>query len=209
VEPLNQVRGISDAVSFARGRQEVDAERIAVWGSSLSGGNVIMAAALDPRIHCVVSQVPFITTGDPAALGAEFATMLHAERAAVNNGAAPTMMPVTDPDGGVCVMAGRDAYEYFERGKPLWRNEVTLSSINNVRAHESGFYIDRIAPRPLLMIIAEDDSVALPSHAHAAFDKAGEPKRKLVVAGGHFVPYLEQFDACTDAVIDWFNTYLR
>jgi fermentation-respiration switch protein FrsA (DUF1100 family) len=70
-------------------------------------------------------------------------------------------------------------------------------------------YIDRIAPRPLLMIIAEDDMVAPASHAHAAFDRAGEPKRKLVVAGGHFVPYTELFDACTAAAIDWFNVHFR
>lgn len=46
------------AVAHARTLERVDPERIALWGSSNSGGHVIWVAARDPRIAAVVSQVP-------------------------------------------------------------------------------------------------------------------------------------------------------
>lgn len=47
------------AVAFARAHPRIDPARIALWGTSLSGGHVIVVAAGDPRIAAVVSQVPF------------------------------------------------------------------------------------------------------------------------------------------------------
>jgi hypothetical protein len=38
--------------------ERTDAERIEVWGSSYSGGHVLVVAAVDRRVKCVVSQVP-------------------------------------------------------------------------------------------------------------------------------------------------------
>ena len=47
------------AVSFARSRAEIDSARIAVWGTSFSGGHVVETAARDPQIAAVVAQAPF------------------------------------------------------------------------------------------------------------------------------------------------------
>src|SRR5206468_5312028 len=47
------------AVAFARGLDGVDAERVALWGTSLSAGHVVSTAADDPRVAAVVAQVPF------------------------------------------------------------------------------------------------------------------------------------------------------
>ncbi|KAI1385718.1 Alpha/Beta hydrolase protein [Hypoxylon trugodes] len=40
---------------------DVDPSRIALWGSSFSGGIVLIAGAIDPRIKAVIGQVPFIS----------------------------------------------------------------------------------------------------------------------------------------------------
>ena len=40
---------------------EVDADRIGVWGSSYSGGHVLVLGAIDRRVKCVVWQVPLIS----------------------------------------------------------------------------------------------------------------------------------------------------
>ena len=47
------------AVEYARGRPEVDPDRIALWGSSLSGGHVI-AVADRVRPAAVIAQVPHL-----------------------------------------------------------------------------------------------------------------------------------------------------
>ncbi|HET9116926.1 MAG TPA: CocE/NonD family hydrolase, partial [Pseudonocardiaceae bacterium] len=48
------------AISYARNYSGVDPQRIALWGTSLSGGHVLAVAAEDPTIAAVVSQVPLI-----------------------------------------------------------------------------------------------------------------------------------------------------
>jgi dienelactone hydrolase len=47
------------AIAYVRQRQEVDPDRIALWGTSTSGGHVVKLAAADPRVIAVVVQMPF------------------------------------------------------------------------------------------------------------------------------------------------------
>ena len=48
------------ALRHVRGLRDVDARRVALWGTSLSGGHVLAVAATDPGVAAVVSQVPVI-----------------------------------------------------------------------------------------------------------------------------------------------------
>src|SRR3954468_16202201 len=48
------------AIACARGLDEVDAERVAAWGTSFSGGHVLCIAAEDLRLAAAISQVPFV-----------------------------------------------------------------------------------------------------------------------------------------------------
>src|SRR5277367_5115993 len=61
IDPWTQIRDYSDAITFAAGLPETDGDRIGVWGSSYSGGHVLVVAAIDRRVKCVVSQVPAIS----------------------------------------------------------------------------------------------------------------------------------------------------
>lgn len=193
VDPPRQLRGYRDAVSFVRALRQVDGSRIALWGSSFSGGHVLQAGALDPRVSCVVSQAPFISGSALLALRPDheaFVAALYAERESRSAGNPASMIPVTAPGDGPAALPGDDGHAYFTRtGGPTWVNEVTLSSFEAVRGHEPGWWIGQIAPRPLLMIVATDDAVTPTAHAEAAFARAGEPKRLVRVPGGHFDVY--------------------
>ncbi|MCP8323195.1 MAG: alpha/beta fold hydrolase, partial [Candidatus Methylarchaceae archaeon HK02M2] len=57
IDPWAQVGDYRHAISFARTLPEVDKEKIGIWGTSYSGGHVLMVGAVDPRVKCVVSQV--------------------------------------------------------------------------------------------------------------------------------------------------------
>ncbi|TMF68757.1 MAG: alpha/beta fold hydrolase, partial [Chloroflexi bacterium] len=61
IDPWQQVRDYRDAITFAETVAEVDRTRIGVWGSSYSGGHVLVMGAIDRRVRCVVSQVPLIS----------------------------------------------------------------------------------------------------------------------------------------------------
>ena len=56
IDPVLQVRDYRHAITFARTLPEVDGERIGVWGTSFSGGHVLMVGAIDRRVKCVVSR---------------------------------------------------------------------------------------------------------------------------------------------------------
>ena len=61
IDPWRQVRDYRDAITFAETLPETDAERIGIWGSSYSGGHVIVVGAIDRRVKCVVAQVPLVS----------------------------------------------------------------------------------------------------------------------------------------------------
>lgn len=213
VDPVRQVRGYRDAISYVRTLAGVDGARIAIWGSSFSGGHVLQAGAIDPRVGCVISQAPFISGweligGWPNA--ADVIAMTTAEREARSAGAEPTVMKVVGLPDEPCALPGEDGYAYFTTtGGPTWKNEITLSSLELARAHEPAKWIERIAPRPLLMIVADVDLVTPTAHALAAFERAGAPKKLVRVPGGHFDVYSGAgFDTATAETVAWLKGHL-
>src|SRR5260370_26796011 len=56
---FKQLTDLRDAITFAASQPEFDSEQgFGVWGSSFSGGLAIVTAANDPRVRCVVAQIP-------------------------------------------------------------------------------------------------------------------------------------------------------
>ena len=84
-----------------------------------------------------------------------------------------------------------------------WRNEVTLRSMEMAREWEPASYIERVSPTPLLLIVAAADTLTLTDLALAAYERALEPKRLLLLPGGHFGVYGEHFPTASSAARDW------
>jgi dienelactone hydrolase len=68
IDPWAQVRDYRHAITWAQTRSEVDPDRIGVWGSSYSGGHVLVLGAIDKRIKCVACQVPLVAEAPAAAM---------------------------------------------------------------------------------------------------------------------------------------------
>ncbi len=58
VDPLDQTTDLLNVIHWVQGEPQCDTARIGLWGSSFSGAHVVYAAARDPRIKAIVSQVP-------------------------------------------------------------------------------------------------------------------------------------------------------
>ena len=54
--PAEQISDYSDAITYAQTLPGVDAKRVGVWGSSYSGGHVLVVGATDRRVKAVMSQ---------------------------------------------------------------------------------------------------------------------------------------------------------
>lgn len=64
IVPMTQCSDISDAITYAATRPEVDADKLGIWGSSYSGGHVLYVGAVDRRVKVVLSQVPCVSGWD-------------------------------------------------------------------------------------------------------------------------------------------------
>jgi cephalosporin-C deacetylase-like acetyl esterase len=95
IDPWQQVRDYRHAITWVMSRAEIDADRIGVWGSSYSGGHVLVVGAIDRRVKCVVSQVPLVSGSRNlkrlirADMMAGVRKQFDADREARLNGAAP------------------------------------------------------------------------------------------------------------------------
>lgn len=219
IDPWAQVRDYRDAISYAASRDEIDAERIGVWGSSYSGGHVLVVGAIDRRVRCVSCQVPLISGHRNARriVRADFlapvGAMFDADRAARYAGGAPAMIPVVDEDPmAPSALPTPDSYAWFTQTgatrAPSWRNEVTLRSVEMFWEYEPGAYIEWVSPTPLLMVVAAKDHLTVSDLAIAAYERALEPKRLVVLPGGHFDAYTDAFDDAAGAAADWFGQHL-
>jgi uncharacterized protein len=219
IDPVRQVRDYRHAVTYARTLPELDRNRVGAWGTSYSGGHVLMLAAIDRRVCCVVSQVPTIS-GPVAAsrrtrpdLVASLTAAFDADREGRFAGALPATRPVVAEDPvGPCLLPGEDSWRFFTGTHgfaPAWRNEVTLRSAEMSRENEPGAWVARISPTPLLMVVATHDTLSPTDLALDAYNRALEPKRLVLLEGGHFDPYTGAgFAASSAAARDWFVRHL-
>lgn len=220
IDPWVQVRDYRHAITFARTLPEVDRDRIGVWGSSYSGGHVLVLGAMDRRVKCVVSQVPLVSGYRNVLrlvrndLIPQLRAQFDADRDARFRGEPPAMIAVVaeDPTKTPCALPTPDSWQWFtETGRtraPAWRNEVTLRSVEMLMEYEPWVYIDRIAPTPLLMVVAANDVLTPTDLALEAYNRALEPKKLVILPGGHFDAYTTDFQLAAGAARDWFVQHL-
>ncbi|MFT5425189.1 MAG: fermentation-respiration switch protein FrsA (DUF1100 family) [Gammaproteobacteria bacterium] len=221
IDPWAQVRDYRDTITFASSLPEIDDTRIGVWGSSYSGGHALVVAAIDRRVKCVVSQVPLVTGLENARrlvradIWATVREMFSKDRAARYAGKPPAMIPVvTPPDKPFdpCALPTPDSWEWFTETQklraPSWKNEVTLRSVEMLHEYEPKVYIPAISPTPLLMIVGRTDHLTMVELALAAYEEALEPKKLVILDGGHFGAYVETFDESSSAASEWFVQHL-
>ena len=60
VDAAKQTSDISDAITYCQTRQDVNPDKIGIWGSSFSGANVLWVGAVDRRAKAVVAQAPLM-----------------------------------------------------------------------------------------------------------------------------------------------------
>ena len=219
IDPWAQVRDYRHAITYATTLPEVDANRIGIWGSSYSGGHVLVVAAIDRRVRAVVSQVPLISghANFRALVRADFIAGFqdgfNADRLARFQGEPPAMVPVVAQDPlAPSALPTHDSWEWFtETGAtraPSWRNEVTLRSVEMFTEYEPVTYIPYISPTPLLLLPAIGDHLCPAELAIAAFETAREPKKLTILPGGHFDAYVKGFEPSSGPARDWFVQHL-
>ena len=217
VDPWRQIADWRRAISYLEGLAIVDPKRIGVWGTSYAGGHAIVLGATDRRLRCVVAQVPTISGYEqglrripPEGVAAIEEAFAQDERAQ-SRGEAPRRQAIVSADTGVpASYRAKDAIEFYLQPVPqgAWENSVTVRSTRAARMYEPGTWISRVSPTPLLMVVAMRDTITVTDLALAAYERALQPKRLAIIAGGHFDSYLSQFEPSSTAALEWFREHL-
>jgi fermentation-respiration switch protein FrsA (DUF1100 family) len=188
--PMMQTEDYRNALTWLQRQPEVDAARLAVWGTSLSGAHVLHVAAFDKRVKCVVSQVPTVDIyanlrhlQPPQAVQAWLAAGAHARRHLMETGE-HLRMPVIAPPGELALINEAGTIEELaeqETRTPTWRNSISMLSIDYLTEYNPGANVELISPAPLLMIVAGADVLTPPDLALKVYARALEPKSLLFV----------------------------
>jgi hypothetical protein len=137
---------------------------------------------------------------------------LDAERRARFDGAEPATIPVCSDDPEVpAAFPGQFTYDYFHHDghhAPAWRNACTVRSLDYALSYDVTGFMTRIAPRPLLMILASVDTTTPTDLALEAYDLAHEPKKVVIVEGQHYDVYIRKFDQTSREAAEWFSAHL-
>ncbi|MFJ1460642.1 alpha/beta hydrolase [Nocardia sp. N2S4-5] len=218
VDPAAQIDGYRDAITFAQTLDGIDSSRIAVWGTSYAGAHVLVVAATDRRVRAVVSQVP-LTHGwatfsrlVPPTMLPVLHEAIAADRLARAAGKPhQTIKAASDDPGDLVAMPGTEVYEWLMANGPqvpTWRNEVTLSSVDKFQSYAPEAFLRRVSPTPLLMVVADHDTLTPTDIALAGYAEALEPKQLELVPGGHFAVYEQRFDQASAAARDFLLAHL-
>lgn len=178
---------------------DVDASRIALWGSSFSGGIALIAGALDPRIKVVISQVPFISgSATRSRLPATTLRKVFEDRGQTT-ASHPTYIPIYPESldeaqnaANGTMMGTEECFRHYEEVRtmePHRENKITLQSLFHAMRAEPKEYISQISPKPLFMVVSLQDSLIDPQMQIDAFATAKEPKELLQLNCGHFEVY--------------------
>jgi len=196
-----QLEDYAAAIAFARTLEDVDPERIVVWGSSYSGGHVVPVAVADGEVAAVISQVPAmdgVATMINAARKSGVAGMAKLTARALGDllaslrGREPLTAPAVGEPGSVAFMTTPDAEPGMRAvAGPSWRNEVAARIALQAGSYRPGMQADRL-PCPILVQIADRDSVAPPQAAQDAAWRATGRAEVRIYPIGHFDIYTGQ-----------------
>jgi fermentation-respiration switch protein FrsA (DUF1100 family) len=174
-----QLQDWQAAVAAARSLPEIDPSRIALFGTSFSGGHVQAIAARDHQIAATIAQVPWCDgLGNLPALGFDHVvrlTMAGLKDIAKTMIGGPSFhIAVVGEPGSLAAIATPDAVEGFARITPPnsnWRNEVCARIALTVGFYRPGVGASKIRC-PIMYCIGEQDIVTPARFAHQAAHRA-------------------------------------
>lgn len=211
-----QLEDYSAAIDYARGLHEIDPARIALWGTSASGGYGIVVAAKDKKIACVVAQCPGLDVRaseemyrKSVGIGHILRLFVHGQRDMMRSrlGLSPHKIPIIGEPGSIAFFPISDAYDgYRKLVSENFTNEVCARII--LRSH--GFRPAKHARKvscPMLIQICEHDSLApISVETEKELRKYAEVKRYPI---GHFDIYIgDNFEISVSDQLDFLMKHL-
>ena len=214
LDPWGRVADVQSAITFLGLQPEVDKRRIGIYGTSYGCATVAVTAAIDERVQCTVGVVGMGHGGRwmrSVRRPDEWHELLarsekdRERRVLTGESEFVAREDILLPDRQSAKLAAE------ARAKnPNAVGQIPLEYIDETLWFHPEWLVDKIAPRPLLLIAAGDDRLVPPEDCRSLYDHAREPKKLVVIPGvGHYEVYAKPaFDAVMRETVDWFQRYL-
>ncbi len=172
-------------VAAVRQMDDVDPDRVVVWGTSYSGGHVVAVAAKDPRIAAVVSQGAAVDglailrkkeKADPSTPRSKGPRMVAAalrDLTTVVTRREPVRVDSVGAPGDFALLTADDFIDYVDLMGPTWRNDVCARSLLGLPLNRAVLRAGDVSC-PALFVIAEQDSIAPPAAVRQAARRVGD-----------------------------------
>jgi predicted acyl esterase len=210
---LEQIDDIRNAITFLEAQPEVDPERVGIWGTSNGGAHVVYAAAVDTRVKVAVGQVGY---GDGYRLLMDIRSPQEREELKQRLAEDRRLRVLTGKGLGAPtadLLASPQTRDFFAAGleaMPDLYCEIPWASAEATMEYRPIDVVDRIAPRALMLIGAEQDDLCRIDGYKATFDKAGGPKRWISYPITHYQIYTPEWvEKSGAAAIEWFDQFLK
>lgn len=195
LNPFHHVQDWMAAIDHVRNLPQVDTTRMALWGTSFSGGHVIIAAAKDPGITAVVSQVPFVSGFSSIRLKSIPDVILAtcyglADYVRTAFFLPPHYSPAIAPPGCFAAMNTEESYPGFRSLIPEgsdWENKMTSRAFILLAFYNPMSYAKKVKA-PILLISGKQDSL-VPFSAVQKTAKRLPNCEFVVLESNHFEPY--------------------
>jgi fermentation-respiration switch protein FrsA (DUF1100 family) len=193
LDPRGQIRDYRNALSFLERRADIDADRLAVWGISYSGGHALILGATDPRVKCLVSQIPVVDGYENmrrahGSIGYRrlWQTIIEDRALRYDKPGERLHIPhaTAEPAEDLGTWPFPETYHTFkalqETEAPLYQNRSTVESVDLLLEYDVLPFARRIYDTPSLMIVAEADDLTLWDLEIGVFNVIPTMKKKLV-----------------------------
>ncbi len=185
--PLRMVEDYRNAISYMQARADVNAERIGIWGTSFAGALSTYVAAVDRRVKATVSQVPVTDGWNWMRLQRNRTDWEHlldaidADRDKRFAGEPGDRMPAVAAPGEICGIPGDERIrDFFVDAKiifPTWSDTLTLESVERIIEFSPLNMVDRISPRPYMIVTTSGYDIIHPADTVAdLYGRARDPK---------------------------------
>jgi len=218
VSVRRQLQDYEAGVHFAHALSGVDRQRVAVWGTSFSGGHALVTAARVPGVAAAICQCPMMD-GFAAVLnilryagpGQLLRLTGHGLRdAALAPFGRAHYVPTVGKPGSLAVMSSEDADAgYRALAPPDFRFEVAARIALGVGLYRPVRYAERVRC-PVLVQVCERDSVAPTESAEQAIRRLGSFGEAQRYPIGHFEPYFgAHFERSVSDQLAFLQRHLR
>lgn len=215
--PREQVEDVRNAITLLQQQPELDPERIGLLGWGLGGGIVVQAGAEDPQVRAVACLNGVGDAGRAVRDSRPYADWLaiqdrltadRVERVLTGRSQLVSPWEIVFLDPTTRANVDEDMYGNHQR----FGVDMSLQSAEAYYAFRPELVVDRISPRPLLIVHGGRNALHPIDEARSLYARAREPKDLIEIAAGQHLDWIQPGDplyaTTVPRIIDWFRQRL-